>query len=371
MSCLQKLELAKISPTGTPVEIFFGFFQLRSALNNKLLWWLCLIINGEVISYGDCVFYSYENAVYMSEKIEKATGLAKGMYKFFDSVNESEAFLRDHIRLSLIDNYVKNIGVPAKINTFVSSVTRSKILWLTIGGAICALMILIPRAIMVHLDNIAQAEARERMRAERMEIMKNPSKYFSKTWVTSPVPGDFANACLQKMLTIPLHSNGWEFVDSQCQGKNVKVNWEYADGANFLDLPEKAKLDERNLKHAQAVFPLEIQSSPRDEKLNDHKNLLSREEMMSMMSEITQTTNSKLQKVKFGPQETKKVKSVTVTAPWHQSPWELDSIPDQLITPDPNGLFGMLSHVPGITVNEITFSMAKGWSVKGDIYVKH
>lgn len=349
---------------------FLGLFSLRST-DGKEFWWLHLRIGGAVAEFGDQVFYSEQGARDSLTLMKKIAGLQA---ETGDSPMASAMFLEDRVRLTPLEKWALGKGHLSNLKKLASHSTVRRVAGL---AAILTVIFGVAFCWSYYADRAAREAARQtrQERTQRKADLENhPEKFFPMAWQEKPLATDFAAACLPVMMDLPLSSNGWELQSAVCNGKRVNLEWKHASGANFIRLPDGARLDEKDLRTARSSIALmPVQSRRPDGSGTDHSMLLNREESLGLLAEITQATATKLNPPKFKAQKNRTIDKVKVIAPWHEADWELSGIPDLLMEPGPGpdgmGLFPMLAEIPGLTVESITFN--NGWSMKGSIYARH
>ena len=349
---------------------FLGLFSFHST-EGKEFWWLHLRIGGAVAEFGDQVFYSEQEARDALALMKKIAGL---QVETGDSPMASAMFLEDRVRLTPLEKWVRGKGHLSNLKKLASHSTVRRMAGL---AAIVTVILSVAFFWSYYADRAAREAARQ-AREERIQrktdLESHPEKFFPMTWQEKPLATDFVAACLPVMMDLPLSSNGWELQSAICNGQKVTLEWKHASGADFIRLPDGARLDEKDLRTARSSIALKPVDSRRpDGPGTDHFMLLNREESLGLLAEITQSTATKLTPPSFRPQKNRTIDKVKVIAPWHEANWELSSIPDLLMEsktgPDGIGLFAMLAEIPGLTVESITFN--NGWSMKGSIYARH
>lgn len=348
---------------------FLGLFRLATA-DGKEVWWLHLRIGGVVAEAGDQVFFSEQEA-------REALGLLQNFStlqpELHETPEDSIAWLRPRLRSRILDR----MAGRGTLGNLAAPLSHTAIRRLVALGMVCALVIGAVYAWRYYSEQTARETARQAHLAKlqrKSDLESHPEKFFEMSWQKAPLAVDRASACLPVMMSIPLSSNGWELHSAVCDGKKVSLAWQYASGAGFVLLPDGARLDEQNQRVARSSLPLApVAVNRRDGKGTDQALLLSREEVTGILSEITQATGTRLSPIKFAAQEKKEIDKISVTAPWHKCTWDLSQIPDVLMTvsagPDGVSLFHMLSEIPGLTLDTITFD--GDWSIRGTVYAKH
>lgn len=348
---------------------FLGLFRLPTP-DGACLWWLHLRLDGVAAEYGDQAFTTEGDARAALSLLQDISGLTPELH---EDTDEAAAWLGARLRNRPLDRIVLARGALANLTTPLSRHTFRRLAALAV---ICCLVVGAAAGWrhVARQHALAQAEHERQLRLQRKaDLESHPEKFFSMAWQDAPLAVDMASACLPAMMSVPLASNGWEFHDAVCDGKSVRVTWQYASGADFVLLPDGARLDEKNPKLARAAQRLApVGVSRPDGKGTNQGALLTREEATGLLSEITQATGTKLSPLQFAAPERKTVDKMPVTAPWRKCPWELAAIPDLLLTvsagPDGVSLFHMLSEIPGLTLDAIAFD--GNWSIRGTIHAK-
>lgn len=352
-----------------PDTSFLGLFQLRST-QGRSFWWLLLKMNGQYGQLGDRIFHDEEEAKEAVRLIEKTSGLS---VREFGSHEESLQWIGEYARLSRLERWILDKGALANLNRRASSGTVRIV---SLGVGIIALVVGIAGTHAYFADAAFTATA-QRLRQERQrrqdDIEKHPEKFFAMEWQGKPAPAAFAASCLGPMMELPLSSNGWELAVARCNGKSISLEWKHASGAAFTRPPQGAKLDDKDARTARSQRPVGAPGKGRwDGEGTDYRLLLTRDEAIGELSDITQSSAAKLKMPKFRPPKKQAIdKSTSVTAPWRDGDWGLSSIPDVLLdtsSPAGSGLFQLLGAIPGLSIDAIVFDGE--WSVKGSIYAR-
>ena len=350
---------------------FLGLFHLLTP-EGRDCWWLHLRINQQIAIEGDQVFYDEATALAMLKKMQEVSGLVAEQC---ETPEISELWLGARLHLTFMDRYVVDTCHLSNLNKWAS---RGTIYRLTAVVLLSALAVGSGLLWKRHAEEVALEAARQEklVKMQRQSDLENhPEKFFSMGWQAAPLAQDMAAAALPVLMNLPLSANGWELEKAVCDGKSVSIAWRHADGADFVLLPEGAHLDEKDMRTAKMSFPMPpVVANRPDGKGTNHTVLLTRGEATGLLSEVTQATSTKLSPLHFGAQERRTIDKTTIIAPWHMATWELSSIPDLLMdaksTPDGGGLFELLSEIPGLTLDTITYANGT-WSIKGRIYAKH
>lgn len=349
-------------------DSFLGLFCLQTP-EKESFWWLHLRIDGVTAAFGDHVLGSAEEAREFLSLMESVSGMKAEVN---ESPGLSAEWLSEHLRYKASDKLVakgqlSHLGKMASRHTVRGVSAIAAILLLCIGAGVG----------WSHHVERATLETARRERAvkqqRKAEMENHPEKFFDMAWQSRPLATDFAAQCLPAMMGIPLASNGWALNSVSCDGKKVSVQWGHEGGADFTRLPEGSRLDEKDLRRARSSTPVKkIPVSRPDGPGTDHKLLLTRDEALGLMAEITQTTGTKLSAPNFKTAKSKTIDKVTIHAPWREASWELSGIPDLLVDahPGPDGisLFGMLSEIPGLSLDSISYN--DGWSIRGKIHAR-
>ena len=349
---------------------FLGLFALKTS-SGKIVWWLFCRVNGVIPERGDLVFETREEA-------EAALELMRGVAGFQDHVlraapEESVEWLEKRCRLRPADVWLHDLG---RLHNLRLKVSRTTVLRAT---AAIALVAIIGGAFMAwdryarHAAYEAARIAREAKLQRQKDLKERPEKFFDMSWQKEPLAADAARQCLPAMMAVPLSSQGWALETASCDGKSVGLQWAHADGGSFAAPPDNGALDKKNARRARSSRKANfISPAPRpDGPGTDHKLLLPADRVSALLSELAQTTGTKL-KLSFKKPATKTIDKVTVTAPWQVGAWEISDVPDLLmstgVTGDKSGFFETLSTIPGLTVSDIVFR--DGWTVKGAIHAR-
>ena len=352
-------------------ESFLGLFHLLTS-EGQDCWWLHLRINQQIAMEGDHVFYDEADAQSALAILQEVSGLDTTVC---ETPEASELWIAERLHVSFLDKYLLETSLLRNLNTWASRGTIYRITAVTllsilaVGSGIFWKM---------YADEAAWEAARQARFAKlqrQSDLEHHPEKFFTMAWQTAPLALDMAAGSLPVLMGLPLSAHGWELEKVVCNGKNVNIAWRHADGADFVLLPDGAHLDEKDMRTARATFPIAAIAVNRpDGTGTNHTVLLTRSEATGLLSEVTQATSTKLKPLHFGAQERRTIEKTTVVAPWHMATWELSSIPDLLMdaqaTPDGGGLFELLSEIPGLTLDAITYANGT-WSIKGRIYAKH
>lgn len=370
-------ELETVTPDNSIIDsnVFLGLFKLVNT-NGDEFWWIHARINGEVPLIGDSVYYSQEDAFKKLALLEKMTGLSKGLCVHLEDPTESAEYLARFIRYDFRDKYLTSAGSISRINQYISRGMIIKGAAAAVLGLIILAAFTVPKQIQQYLATLTYSEAKKQEFRQLQEARQHPEKLFTMTWQTALLPADTSYVCLREMMTIPLVSNGWEFENASCDGSKINISWRFTDVANFLNLPENAVLNTRDLKTATSTKAIKLDPSERTPRADGpgtkYTMLHKSNEIIAMMSDLTQHTSSLLKPIRFDHPETRTLLDQKITCPWSKGTWELTQIPDLLMysVKDGTSLFDMVSKIPGITLNNITFNVGHGWTIKGNIYVK-
>lgn len=366
-------EYAKTPALCTCLDVpqsFLGLFSLR-AVDGSLLWWLHLRVDGVVAEPGDKIFSNGEDAAKWLEAMRNVSDIEP---ETCDSPMQSAEWLAEHIHYRQVDKWILSKGQITSLNriasrsTVRSFVVSSALLMVCIGAGIAWSQYREQAALAK-----AQADRQERLQ-RKAEMEQYPERFFSPDWQHRPLAIDFASMCLPAMMRVPLAANGWQFNSVTCDGKKVAVAWGHEGGADFTRPPEGARLDEKDMRIARSATPLpsSIRVSRPDGPGSDYRLLLSRDEVLGLLAEITQSTGTKLAAPNFQAAKSRTIDKVTIHSPWREATWELSEVPDPLLEAAPGedgiSLFAMLSEIPGLTIDTITFQ--DGWRIKGKVYAR-
>lgn len=352
-------------------DSFLGLFCLRSE-DGSVFWWLHLRVDGVVAEPGDRVFDTGEEATEWLKLMQSVSGLEP---ERFDSPMQSAEWLENHVRFRAVDKWVLSTGQISSLNRIAS---RSTIRTLSAVGAMLMVCISAGLGWSHYREQAALASAREEREARlqrKAEMEQYPERFFSADWQSRPLASDFAGMCLPAMMRVPLSANGWRFSSVTCDGKKVAVAWGHEGGADFTRPPEGARLDEKDVRVARSAMPLPgaIPISRPDGPGTEYSLLLTRDEVLGLLAEITQSTGTKLSAPNFKPAKARTIDKVTIHAPWREASWELSEVPDLLLEAAPGhdgiSLFAMLSEIPGLGIESITFQ--DGWRIKGNVYARN
>lgn len=348
---------------------FLGMFCLHTP-DGKTVWWMHLRLNGVIAEFGDRVYATEEEAKTAIALIQEMSSLSPEIY---ETPEDSVAWLSSRLRNKPFDRIVLARGSLANLKSPLSRHTLRRVAALVVIGILVIGAVTATRYVAKQHAQEAARQAHLAKLQRQSDLESNPEKFFTMAWQSAPLAVDMASVCLPALMSLPLSSNGWEFHDAVCNGKKIDVAWQHVNGADFVMLPDGAKLDEKNPKiaHASRSIPPVAVNRP-DGRGTNHNMLLTREEATGLLSEITQATSTKLSPLHFSTPEKKTIDKVPVVSPWRKCAWELSSIPDLLVTvnagPDGVSLFHMLSEIPGLTLDSIAFD--GNWSIKGTIHAK-
>lgn len=351
---------------------FVGLFPLKVAGSGKEIWWLHCRVDGVIPERGDIACASEDEAMSMLRLMQSVSGLHERT--ICESPEDSARWLSERTRLRPADIWLRDLGRLHNLNLKVSRTTvlRAAVA-LTLTGVIGGSVMAWDRYAR-HAAYEAARLAREAKLQRQKDLKERPEKFFEMSWQQAALAVDAARKCLPAMMAVPLSSQGWTLETASCDGKSVGVQWQHADGGSFSVPPDNGTLDRKNAQRARSSRKAETLGAPLprpDGPGTDHRLLLPAEKITALLSELAQTTGTKL-KMSFKKPATKTIDKVTVTAPWQQGAWELADVPDILmgagVTGDRSGLFEQLSTIPGLTVTDIVFR--DGWTVKGAIYAR-
>lgn len=349
---------------------FLGLFCMESTLSGDTFWWVHLRVNGVIADYGDMVFSSWEEASDFVKLMENVSGVKA--HAPLESVKQSESWISEHLKYGAAARLVFARGQLVNFNQIASRHTVH-------GLSALAAMLLLCLGVYFGWSHYSQASALEMARTEsvrkarcKAELEKHPEHFFEMPWHKKALSTDFAAACLPAMMTIPLAANGWELASASCDGRKVRVEWSHAGGADFTRLPQGAQLDEKDVRTARSS--IEVNTAPvkrADGDGTDHEWLLTRDQALGVLAEITQSTGTKLTPPNFKAPKSRTVDKVTIQAPWREGAWELSGVPDLLLEDagaDGISLFAMLAEIPGLGIDSVTFR--DGWHIKGTIHAR-
>ncbi len=370
-------ELETVTPDNAIADsnVFLGLFRLMNTEGQEF-WWIHCRINDEVPLIGDSIYYSKEEALKKLSLLETMTGLSGVLSIRLETFEESSEYLARFIRFNFKDRYLDTTGNISKISQYLPRSTILKIAAAVVFGLIILAAFTVPKQIQQHLASLTYSQAKKDEMRQLQEARDHPEKLFSMSWQNALLPSDISFVCLREMMSIPLVSNGWEFESAICDGSRINIKWKFTEVANFLNLPENAILDTRDLRSANSSKPVVLDPSERTSRSDgpgtDYRILNKSNEIIALMSDITQHTSSMLAPIRFNGPEVRTLLDQQITCPWSSGSWELSQIPDLLMysVKDGTSLFDMFSKIPGITLDSITFNVANGWTIKGKIYVR-
>lgn len=351
-------------------DSFLGLFSLRSE-EGALFWWLHLRVDGVVAEPGDQVFAGGDEAAEWLELMRSVSGLEP---ETFDSPMQSAEWLAEHVCYRPVDKWIFSTGQISGLDRIAS---RSTIRTLSAAGAVVLVCVSAGLGWSHYHEQAALATAREERAARlqrKAEMERHPDRFFPADWQSRPLATDFAGMCLPVMMRVPLAANGWRFSSATCDGKKVSVAWGHEGGADFTRPPEGARLDEQDVRVARSAtsLPSSIRVVRPDGPGTDYRLLLTRDEVLGLLAEITQSTGTKLSAPNFKPAKARTIDKVTIHAPWREASWELSEVPDLLLEAAPGddgiSLFAMLSEIPGLGIDSITFQ--DGWKIRGKVYAR-
>ena len=366
-------EYAKTPALCTCLDVpqsFLGLFSLRN-VDGSLIWWLHLRLDGVIAEPGDKIFSTGEEAAKWLHAMQTASGIEP---ETFDSPMQSAEWLSEHLHYRPVDKWVLSKGQITSLNRIAS---RSTVGAFAVTSALLIVCVGAGIAWSHYREQAAQAKAqaeRQERLQRKAEMEQYPERFFSPDWQHRPLATDFAGMCLPAMMRVPLSENGWQFNSVTCNGKAVAVAWGHEGGADFTRLPEGARLDEKDMRIARSSTPLpsSIRVVRPDGPGSDYRLLLSRDEVMGLLAEITQSTGTKLSAPNFQAAKSRTIDKVTIHAPWREATWELSEVPDLLLEAAPGedgvSLFAMLSEIPGLAIDTITYQ--DGWRIKGKVYAR-
>lgn len=349
---------------------FLGLFCLESALSGERFWWVHLRMGGVMADYGDQIFPGEEDARAFVALMEQVAGISA---ETRESPMQSALWLGEHCTYSPLDRWILARG---HLLHFSQVASRHTVRGLTAIAAALLLCIGAGLGWSRHAETSAMEKARAQRAANlqrKADLERHPERFFDMPWHKAALATDFAGACLPPMMRLPLASNGWQLQSAVCDGKKVAVEWSHAGGADFTRLPEGAHLDEKDMRMARSSLALgQVPVTRPDGEGTDHSLLLTRGEALGLLAEITQSTGTKLSAPTFRPAKTRTVDKVTIQAPWRDGTWELSGVPDLLLEAAPGedgiSLFTMLSEIPGLGLESITFR--DGWHIRGSIHAR-
>lgn len=352
----------------TPLS-FLGLFPLVTT-QGEAVWWLVCRLNGAIPEQGDQVFRSESAAREALGVFRNISGISQ--CEIFESVEESKRWFSENCRLSSGDIWIRDKGRLLNLRRFAS---RTAILRACVALGLSACIIGSAVGTYRYMERTkyeAARQAREANLQRQKDLKERPEKFFDMAWQNAPLSTDMARQCLPALMDLPLSSHGWELGKAVCNGAQLKLDWKHADGGDFINLPDNGKVDAQNsrLAHSsRAIAPLREHTARSDGPGTDHSMLVKQDTASGLLSEIAQGTGTRLT-LTFKAQARKTIDKITVVAPWHEGSWALNDVPDLLMAVGAGeGLFEMLSEVPGLSIDEISHDGS--WSVKGKIYASH
>jgi hypothetical protein len=325
-------------------------------------WWVYAWRNGAIVGDGDRCFDTREEAEAQMDNLRALMDFESE--PVFATPEESEKALQPRLLVDL----QAVIHRRGRIVPLTVSVTQRKKRMITMG--ICAALLACAgygaHVFMVHRAEQAAIRdarlAKMSREARHRELKSHPDRYFPQKWKDAAPASEQASSCLQTMLGLPVIENGWTLTEARCAGKNVTVTWKHGTNADYLHLPDKAKLKTPKSAVSRIQFPFSVK--PRKDDLYPH--LLTRDEAQRILYQITQNTNSRL-KLSFGHPATKTIDKVKLVAPWLKADWRLDRISGAFLKDA--GFWKRLSGLPGLRL-EVVDLKGDAWTIMGYIYVR-
>lgn len=348
---------------------FLGVFALANASGNPV-YWVHLRINGVVSETGDKIHATREEALASAAFLKSVTGVEPEVH---EDPDEAQEWISVHIRYNAIDEWILARGQVVMLDRLLS---RSMVRSFAMAGVFFAIIMGVSFALDHHRESLMMAKAKMEAQARKLkkqEMELHPERFFTPDWEKRPGAVAFFRACVPDMLAVPLSENGWRMNIASCDGKVLAIDWRHEMGADFTLLPEGAFLDEEDVRTARGRTRLENPAETPEKVSKDgsgYKDLLTRQELLGLLAEITQATGTKLSPPRFTTPESKTIDKMKILAPWHEASWELSDIPDALFLDGDNGisLFSMLAEIPGLSMDSITWQ--DGWKIKGRAYAR-
>jgi hypothetical protein len=319
---------AAIRPT-TKKEAFLGVFCLDDS------WWVCGKLFGMVMSDGDAVFNTKEEAQsHIAKMVRPFIGDVELAEITCNTTEESLAFL------------TPILWAERPLRPLYESSHDERLLKRVIIIAFLVLAFLIGVFWIFgefkdrQLAKLVRLTSAER-EAKRQDILAHPERYFRKVWLDAPTFVSAGKQCSQVLLTLPTTVNVWMLEEAVCApGRNLQKSWTHRKGASFVALPAESSLQSPQEAWGEQSLP-ELPSRP---ETAERAPLMTREQATAALYELTQNLSCYLE-LNWEPPEVHMIdEETTVVAPWQRGTFDISQLPAlSLLEMD---LYGALSY-PG------------------------
>jgi hypothetical protein len=319
---------AAIRPT-TKKEAFLGVFCLDDS------WWVCGKLFGMVMSDGDAVFDTKEEAQeHISKMVRPFIGDVELAEVVCNTTEESMSYL------------TPILWAERPLRPLYGASRDENILRRGVIGALLLLVFFISVFWVFgefrdrQLAKLARLTSAER-EAKKQDILAHPERYFRKVWLDAPTFITAGKQCSQALLNLPTTVNVWMLEEAVCApGRSLQKSWTHRKGASFVALPAETSLQSPQQAWGEQSLP-ELPTRPATA---DRAALMTREKATAALYELTQNLSCYLE-LNWEPPEVHVIdEETTVVAPWQRGQFDISQLPAlSLLETD---LYGALSY-PG------------------------
>lgn len=339
-----------------------GLFAMQDTFGEPF-WWVFAREHGRNIGLGDQVFTSQTEAEAEIRSLQELLGETAPDCITCSTYEDSLAWLAPFTRVSLVSR-LQGKGRLELIDHPRSNSLRN---WGIAIGLCCIVGYGVNIWFNYRVEQNALESAREskaQKDARKNDLLADPAKHFSQSWLQKPLADHVAALCVQNMRELPTVANGWLLDTVSCtEGRALHISWKHEGSADYVALPDNARLQSSKV----AVLRLPLSTTAHIPRImQEHTRLLTEEMGTRHLFQLCQMTGTKL-RLSFKPPEKRTIDKVEITAPWVQGTWELSELSGILI--EEPSFSQLLAELPGLTLETIAMKN-DSWSFKGHIYVK-
>jgi len=193
----------------------------------------------------------------------------------------------------------------------------------------------------------------------------DPSRVFKRTWLSRPLPSDFASTYMEQRILI--FSRGWKSTTVNGDETGLTVTWSHQPGAGFADLPPGAVLDisEPTTARSRTSYIISENRSPRP--------LDTQLAVMTSLFEATRLSGAHLRGPDWSAPQIETVNQgvglppLKVESPWVKGSWTLSNLPESVFRS--HLFFDALDQIPGLALTRITRGDTN--TLEGVVYALH
>lgn len=349
-------------------ESFIGLFLLHD-VSFTPFWWVCIIKSGLVAAGGDVTF-----AIDELENVERHINDKKDRLRDFDKEIRLDAY---DSSLSWLTPYLRSqasfLEQALGRGRFPLQLLRKKPntpLWLALGGA--GLAALMTYGVLLYQDRqmaeraaLTARLALEHKEALKQDLLQRPEQHFAMPWLSSPSIRDGWEQCLPAMMATPLSASGWSLAGLLCAKGTLRVEWRYEDGADYVSLPPRARLDAESPRQKAVAFlqlsPVELTRPELPYKALPDENAL-RQALYQLAASMDVNITFDV-----AQPERRTVEKMELVAPWRVGKWSLADVPAGVVLDGSLAL--ALDALPAVTLHAVAYKNNK-WTLSGNVYVQ-